>query len=52
MIMEVKDMTLNIDTDGDGSPEATLPLKWVTLLLLVGLSMCGGSEFVEMLGLP
>jgi hypothetical protein len=45
-------MTLNIDTDLDGEPEATLPLRWVSLLLVVLLGMCGGSEFVELLGLP
>lgn len=45
-------MTLNIDTDGDGEPEATFPLRWASLLLIAILTVCGGSEFVEVLRLP
>lgn len=26
-------MTVAIDTDGDGEPEATLPLKWVLAVI-------------------
>lgn len=26
-------MTVQIDTDGDGEPEATIPLKWVLILI-------------------
>lgn len=33
-------MTLVIDADDDGKPDAIIPLKWVVALLTVGLLGC------------
>ena len=42
-------MTLNIDTDGDGEPDATFPLRWASLLLVALLGLAGFPEFSEWL---
>ena len=42
-------MTLHIDSDGDGEPEATLPLRWVSFLLVALLGLAGFPEFSEWL---
>ena len=34
-------MTVSIDTDGDGTPDATFPLKWLLALLTPLLAMVG-----------
>jgi hypothetical protein len=34
-------MTVSIDTDGDGDPDAVFPLKWLILLLPLVLTMVG-----------
>jgi len=34
-------MTVSIDTDGDGSPDAVFPLKWLLILLPVVLATLG-----------
>ena len=33
-------MVVSVDTDGDGDPEATFPVKWVLLVLTAGLAGC------------
>lgn len=33
-------MTVQIDTDGDGEPEAIVPVRWVLILLTAGLAGC------------
>lgn len=33
-------MVVSVDTDGDGEPEATFPMKWALALLTVGLAGC------------
>ena len=34
-------MTVSIDTDGDGDPDAVFPLKWLLILLPVVLATVG-----------
>lgn len=34
-------MTVSIDTDGDGTPDATFPLKWLLAVLIPLLAMAG-----------
>lgn len=34
-------MTVSIDTDGDGTPDATFPLKWLLAVLIPLLAMVG-----------
>lgn len=34
-------MTVSIDTDGDGEPDATFPIKWVLALIPLLLAMAG-----------
>lgn len=42
---EIQEMTVSIDTDNDGDPEATFPLKWVAVFIavLTGCSSFGQS---------
>jgi hypothetical protein len=38
-------VTIRIDSDGDGEDDATLPLKWVVVILAALASACGLSRF-------
>jgi hypothetical protein len=38
-------MTIHVDTDGDGEPEATFPLKWAIIGLSISLTLCGVTRF-------
>lgn len=40
-------MTISVDTDGDGKPEATFPVKWFVMALTAILTGC--SAFGPML---
>jgi len=34
-------MVVHVDADGDGSPDATFPLKWVLVVLTAAATACG-----------
>lgn len=34
-------MTIQVDTDGDGEPDATFPLKWAMIGLSIAMALCG-----------
>lgn len=42
-------MTIRIDTDGDGEPDATFPLKWATTVLALVATLCGVTRVIAML---
>lgn len=39
-------MTIIVDTDGDGEPDAVFPVRWVALLLGLGASICGVTGYI------
>lgn len=36
-------MTISVDTDGDGTPDAVFPLKWIVLLASSILTILGAG---------
>lgn len=39
-------MVVSVDTDGDGNPDAVIPLKWVAAIVGVLMGACGFSRFL------
>ena len=39
-------MTISVDTDGDGTPDATFPLRWGLVLMSAVAAACGFSRLM------
>jgi hypothetical protein len=36
-------MTISVDTDGDGKPDAVFPIKWALLLISSAITIIGAG---------
>jgi len=41
-------MTIQVDTDGDGKPDATFPLRWAITALTVLGTLCGLTRVIAL----